>query len=129
MQHHNLLIHQSFETLKDNNIKVYSVKTDALTLKASDIEKAKQLLHFDPGMGNWRISKEKNIMYPGRCLQLKQNVIPIKPLIINHLNIPDEFDTPAIAKQLIDNKHVCIFGDVPGVGKSHACKYLVIMFC
>ena len=45
-------------------------------------------------------------------------------MIINHLNIPDEFDTPAIAKQLIDNKHVCTFGDVPGVGKSHACKYL-----
>ena len=64
-------------------------------------------------------------MYPGRYLQVEQNVeIPMKPLIINHLNIPDEFDTPAIAKQLIDNKHVCIFGDVPGVGKSHACKYL-----
>ena len=43
MQHHNFLIHQSFETLKENNIKVYSIKTDALTLKASDIEKAKQL--------------------------------------------------------------------------------------
>jgi hypothetical protein len=46
MQHHNFLIHQSFETLKENNIKVFSIKTDAFTLKASDIEKAKKNNEF-----------------------------------------------------------------------------------
>jgi hypothetical protein len=29
-------------------------------------------MNFEMGMGNWRISKEKDIMYPGIYLQLKK---------------------------------------------------------
>ena len=42
LQHHNFFIHQSHEKLIENNIPVYSVKTDAFTILASDLEKAKK---------------------------------------------------------------------------------------
>jgi hypothetical protein len=44
--------------LTDNNIKIYSVKTDAFTIDKSNIEIAKTLLTFSLNIGGWRISTE-----------------------------------------------------------------------
>ena len=46
LQHHNYKIYYDIQNLNKNNIKVYSVKTDALTIHKNDIEKVKTLLHF-----------------------------------------------------------------------------------
>ena len=46
MQHHNYKIYSDVKILNDNNIKVYSIKTDALTVHKNDIDKIKSLLNF-----------------------------------------------------------------------------------
>ena len=46
MQHHNYKIYSGVKILNDNNIKVYSIKTDALTVHKNDIDKIKSLLNF-----------------------------------------------------------------------------------
>ena len=63
LQHHNYFINQSYQTLVDMGIYVYSVKTDAFTIKSSDVEKAKQLINFESGIGNWRLSKTEDIIF------------------------------------------------------------------
>ena len=50
-------MHQSYQTRIENDIQVYSVKTNALTVKKSDISKVKELLNFNSGLGSWRLSK------------------------------------------------------------------------
>ena len=57
MQHHNYHLHCCYNTLLKNKINVATVKTDALTIKKKDLEKAKALLDFTAGIGNWRVSK------------------------------------------------------------------------
>jgi uncharacterized protein len=52
------------QTLKSKNINVYSVKTDAFTIDADNIELAKSLLTFDNGVGSWRVSQLDDIAYP-----------------------------------------------------------------
>jgi hypothetical protein len=52
------------QTLKHNNINVYSVKTDAIIIDANNLELAKSLLNFDNGIGSWRLSKTDDIAYP-----------------------------------------------------------------
>ena len=119
------MMYESYKTLSENNIKVFSVKTDAFTLLPSDLDRAKTLLDFSPGIGKWRVSKTEDIIYPFDPLKYKQNnEMPIKELSVNVLDVPDEFDTPSIAQQLIKYKQVCNFGTVPGVGKSYACKFM-----
>ena len=45
-------MYRSIETLSTNNIKVFSIKTDALTIKHDDLDLAQQLLDFEPGLGS-----------------------------------------------------------------------------
>jgi len=57
LQQFNHFLNSSYNTLKQNNIEVYSVKTDAFTIKATDAEAAKSLILFNNNIGSWRISK------------------------------------------------------------------------
>ena len=125
LQKHNYFVYQSYEKLRKNNINVYSVKTDAFTINASDVEKASEILSFEKGIGNWRISKTEQIILPSTRLQLKMNQeIQIKKRYINIIDIPDEFDTDYIMQQLIKYRRVVVLGSLPGVGKSYSCKQL-----
>ena len=92
-------IYKSYKKLVKNKIAVYSVKNDAFTIKASDIEQCKQLLDFDVGIGNWRLSKDQHIIYPLDDLKFNiNNEIRIEPLHITQLDVPDEYDTEHICK-------------------------------
>ena len=51
MQHHNYYMNECHETLLNNGIQVATVKTDALTISEGNLEKAKQLLNFEVGIG------------------------------------------------------------------------------
>jgi hypothetical protein len=62
MQNHNYFVYQSYEKLKKYGVDVFSVKNDAFTIKADDLEKAKSLLKYDDGLGSWRVSKETGII-------------------------------------------------------------------
>lgn len=46
LQHHNFKTYSDFKLLNENEIKVYSVKTDASTIHKNDADKIKSLLHF-----------------------------------------------------------------------------------
>ena len=46
IQNHNFKIYNDAKKLNDNVINIYTVKTDALTIKETDLEKAKELLFF-----------------------------------------------------------------------------------
>jgi hypothetical protein len=84
LQYHNYFIYKSYKKLSKNNIPVYSVKNDAFTIKEDDLQQCKELLNFDEGIGNWRLSKDKNIIYPTDDLTFKiNNEIKVEPLKIN----------------------------------------------
>jgi len=52
-----------YKTLVFKGIEVFSVKTDAFTIKAGDLELAKSCLEFSKDIGGWRFSKMKILIY------------------------------------------------------------------
>ena len=71
-------MYQSHQTLMNNGITVYSVKTDAFTIKHADLDTVKGLLHFNDSIGSWRVSNNNEIIFPTIPLVLKLNTsIPI----------------------------------------------------
>ena len=60
LQTHNFRMHSDYMKLKEQNIDVYSIKTDALTINMADVDKAKELLHFGDTIGSWRVDKIGN---------------------------------------------------------------------
>ncbi len=45
MQHHNFYLNSSYKLLTNNGIDVYTVKTDAFTIRQSQLEAARELLN------------------------------------------------------------------------------------
>ena len=70
-----LKIVRDSQTLKNNNIDVYSVKTYAFTIKQSDVEKAKEVISFYDDIGGWRVSKSDNIALPTDNYKIIENTI------------------------------------------------------
>ena len=68
------LNHQIFN---NNNINVYSVKTNAFTIDEHNLELAKSLLKFNNTMGSWRLSHTNidEISYPKHRFIKKMNII------------------------------------------------------
>jgi hypothetical protein len=125
LQNHNYFIFESHEKLKKYGVEVYSVKNDAFTIKAEDFEKATSLVKFEEGFGSWRLSKEEGIIYPTNKLTMKEShEVEVKPIVVNKLQVPDEFDTESICRQLVEHRRVILKAKLPGCGKSYACKRL-----
>jgi hypothetical protein len=59
LQHHNMFMQETYNTLKENSIGVYSVKSDAFTIHKSKLDKVIKLVNFGDDIGTWRISKTK----------------------------------------------------------------------
>ena len=57
-------MYRDCKSLVDNGIEVFSVKTDAFTIKSSDLETAKVYLKFGNDIGSWRCSKCDDINFP-----------------------------------------------------------------
>jgi hypothetical protein len=109
--------------LRDNNIDVFSVKSDAMTIKSSDSIKASSLLKMTGGIGGWRISKHSNIHIPSDFVTLKKN----KQIILDmptfqRIEIKDEYDVNEICESLEKYKRVMIRAEMPGSGKSYVCE-------
>ena len=126
MQLHNYKMYKMYNKLVALNIKVYSVKTDALTIHKNDFSKIENMLSV--GVGSWRLSKLvslPSIKY--ECIpKLIISIIPI-PSQIN-IHIADEWDTEGICELIINKKHVMITGMLPGVGKSYIAEYMQKMY-
>ncbi|MFM7981909.1 MAG: hypothetical protein ACKPKO_21575, partial [Candidatus Fonsibacter sp.] len=64
MQHHNFYLKKSWELLTDNGVDVYTVKTDAFTIRQTQVETAKELLNWEDGIGSWRLNRTDDIKFP-----------------------------------------------------------------
>ena len=103
---------------------VYSVKTDAFTIRKSDLEKAKalSLIKFGADFGDWRIEKEFCLPYKNSTTMVNKKVDIVEP-VCDTLSVEDEWDTDTIVKQnVLPYGRLMIRGFVPGTGKSYICK-------
>ena len=105
-------MHRSIETLTKSNIKVFSIKTDALTIKNDDLDLAQQLLDFEPGLGKWRHSKTgKDIIFPTKPLEKRVThltQLPQKTIITHPLSIQEEYNTEYICKDIIEKHNIIL---------------------
>jgi hypothetical protein len=141
LQHHNFKMFNCYKTLVSNGVDVFSVKSDALTIKESDIDKVKSLISFDCGLGSWRVDKKAKINFPKdkfilkvnneikvevqtfNCLTLQLNdEVTIKVPTFQRIEIQDEYDTNEICEIFEKYKRVVVRADMPGCGKSYACE-------
>ena len=117
-------MYTDYEKLKNNDIDVFSVKTDAFTIKQSDVEKAKEVISFYDDIGGWRVSKTDNIVLPSDNYKLSENFfIKIENPKFTRVVVDDEYDTQAICQQIIKNNRVMIRAAYGGNGKSYICEY------
>ena len=125
IQNHNFKIYNDAKILNDNDINIYIVKTDAFTIKETDLEKVKELLLFSKNIGGWRFSKDDGIKFPNEQLTLlKNNEIKIKPVEVKKLNVIDEWDNNEICKLFEEHKVVIVRAEYGGSGKSYACAHM-----
>jgi hypothetical protein len=52
MQHHNFYLNSSYKLLTDNGVDIYTVETDAFTIRQSQLETARELLNWEDGKGS-----------------------------------------------------------------------------
>ena len=52
MQHHNFYLNKSYELLTESGVGVYTVKTDAFTIRRTQLDTAQELLNWEEGIGN-----------------------------------------------------------------------------
>jgi hypothetical protein len=68
-------MYSDYNKLVDNNIKIYSVKSDAFAISNDDVERAKSLLNFHNDIGGWRLAKTNNIIFPSLEFELVENTM------------------------------------------------------
>ena len=57
-------MYSDYQTLTTNGIDVFSVRTDAFTIKEKDFATAQSCLRFHNDIGGWRCSKTEDIKLP-----------------------------------------------------------------
>ena len=125
LQHHNFKIYNDVNTLVNNGIEIYSVKTDAFTIKKCDMRKVVKLLKFSKSFGGWRYSKAKDIVFPKDKLQLVMNsAVKIQPVEVQRLEVVDEYNCNEICKLFETYKLVMLRAEYAGSGKSYACAHM-----
>ena len=94
-------MNEVYKALSDNNMKVYSVKTDCFTIHENDVVKVygyflyriwrEGLLKFGADKGDWRLEEKKTIILPTQLYVYKFNEVPEIPKISNiKIEIGDE---------------------------------------
>ena len=64
MQHRNCYLDGSYKLLTDTRVDVCTVKTDAFTIRQSQVETARELLNWEEGIGSWRLNRTDDIKIP-----------------------------------------------------------------
>ena len=87
LQHHSCLMYRAMNTLDEHNIKVFTIKTDALTIQSEDLSQSKEVLHFSPGLGKWRHAKTgQDIIFPTKPLEKRINNLTTLPSVTVNQN-------------------------------------------
>ena len=146
LQYHNFSMYEAYNKLIENNIKVYSVKSDAFTIDEDDLTRVKGkpnhfiktyrtgILNFETGIGNWRVISprtsqgdavtNKSINFPTCQYKFKHNNLIEIPVYENEpIDVVDEFDTRTICNQIIQQNPCMIRAKFAGSGKSYIGQY------
>ena len=124
LQHHIHKMHEDYSALITNHIDVWSVKTDAFTIRKDHLSLAKKVLQFNDHIGGWRHEKGKHIVEPRDEHKTKVNTLMPIPVFKNDtLSIEDEWDTKQIAEDIVKHNPLMIRSKYAGGGKSHIAKY------
>ena len=127
MQRHNFYLNSSYKLLTNNVIDVYTVKTDAFTIRQSQLDSAKELLNWEEGIGNWRLNRTDDIKFPidetlmalkeNRLVQLHEHAAQRIELTIEY-----EYTTGKLCGYIEEHKRMMIKAEYGGCGKSYTCK-------
>ena len=94
--------------------------------KATDLDKARELLNFDNGIGSWRLSKTDDIIYPYENITVKKcDDFEYSKVESTRLLIEDEWDVNEMIDHFEDKRRVMVRADFGGCGKTYACKKMV----
>ena len=124
LQYHNYRIYKDYNTLRENDIEVFSVKTDAFTILRKDLQKAMKLLKFGKEIGDWK-GVLNNFGFPHQQYEMKQNESINIPEVVNEkIMLNDEWDSKEAVEKVLEHKHVLIKALFAGSGKSHIPKQI-----
>ena len=124
LQHHNFKMYRDYKSLVDNGIEVFSVKTDAFTIKAIN-PTVKASIDFHDKIGGWRVSKYENINLPTDLYKYQYNTeMKIDVPTCERVELNDEWDCDAMCDIFEEKKRVMIRANLPGSGKSYACEQM-----
>ena len=135
LQYRNITMYEAFETMKENNVRVYSVKSDAFTIHSDDLDKVagykflqkwqKGCMDVGTAIGQWKIQEGKTINFPADEYKFKFNeLIEIPELKNENIFIEDEWDSESICKKILAvNEPVIIKAKYAGCGKSAIGEY------
>ena len=114
---------QDYNSLIANGVEVFSVKTDAFTIRPENLETAKSCIEFNNKIGGWRQSKDDNIKLPPDQYKYQYNMeIPITRPSFDRVELLDEWDTREMCCIFEEKKRVIVRANLPGSGKSYACE-------
>ena len=123
LQFHNYNMYETFKTLNENDVEVFSVKTDAFTVRKTDVDKVNDLLDIGKDVGQWKINEDFNFPKDNYKIQsCKLIEIPIvnKSLI----EIKDEWDMDNIIYEIEKHKKVLIKARYAGSGNTYIANKL-----
>ena len=124
LQYHNFKLYQDYSNLVDNNVDVWSVKTDAFVVRREHTRRAKEALDFNEEIGGWRHEKGKQLLEPRGKLEQKPNeLIPIPVYKNETRHVKDEWNTETIAKDITKHNPLMIRSKFAGGCKSHIAKH------
>ena len=136
LQYHNFTMWEAWWKLRNANVTVYSVKTDAYTISSGDEAKAREVLDFHNDVGCWRVSKCDDIKLPTDEYKfVKNQLIEIPVYKSEVIEVENEYDTDTIVEKIVEKRQVMIRGLYAGTGKSYICKrtaelgYKVVFVC
>ena len=123
LQNHNFRMYKAYKALKENNVRVYAVKTDAYHIHKNDVRKARRVLDFHNGIGGWRLERDGDIKPLTVRYSWKHNELPKIPVYENKtLVVDNEWDALEICKMILPYRTCLIRAKFAGSGKSHICK-------
>ena len=124
LQNHNFSMYDAYEKLKENNINVYAVKTDAFHVAKKDLRKARKILEFGSNVGKWRVENKK-VNYVEDTYKWKYNELVKIPIYKSErVEIEDEWNVENICEKIIRRKRMMIRAKYAGSGKSFIGKHL-----
>ena len=124
LQNHNFSMYEAFGKLKENDVKVYAVKTDAFHIAKKDVKTARMLVEFGNEIGQWRVEK-KRVGYVQERYVWKHSEIPRTPVYKNErLEVEDEWNVEKICKDIVRKRNCLIRARCAGSGKSFIAKHL-----